>query len=282
MTWNYRVVRTAHGDEEWFAIYEVYYDAEGRPEARTDTPACPAGATLEELAEDLRHYQAALNQPVLDSELRELGLFDGMAVPCKLTLRNPSQPQLAPLEVEALVDSGARHLCVPEHIRLQLKLAVIDQRAVTLADGRQVVVPYVGPIALCYQYRVSVGGALVFGDQVLLGGIPLEDMDLVVNPRTRAVEVNPASPNIATSLAKAADAPRGGTALSQLFARMDAHLDRQDAYLARWDTEQRAQLETLRQQNATLAEMAALLRATRLRVEAQWRERPPAAGGTHG
>jgi hypothetical protein len=38
---------------------------------------------------------------------------------------------------------------------------------------------------------------------VLLGVIPMEDMDLVVNPRTRTLEVNPASPNIATSMAKA-------------------------------------------------------------------------------
>jgi hypothetical protein len=36
MTWNDRVVRTANGDEEWFAIYEIYYDDDGRPEARTE------------------------------------------------------------------------------------------------------------------------------------------------------------------------------------------------------------------------------------------------------
>jgi hypothetical protein len=66
MTWNYRVVRTTHGDAEYFAIYEVYYDDDGRPEARTEQPAHPAGETLEEFAKDLTHYQAALQQPVLD------------------------------------------------------------------------------------------------------------------------------------------------------------------------------------------------------------------------
>jgi hypothetical protein len=40
------------------------------------------------------------------------------------------------------------------------------------------------------------------GDQVLVGAIPMEDMDLVVIPRSRSIEVNPASPNIATSFAK--------------------------------------------------------------------------------
>jgi hypothetical protein len=66
MTWNDRVVRTTDGEEETFAIYEVYDDDDGRPEARTEEPASPAGGTLEELAEDLTYYQAALSQPVLD------------------------------------------------------------------------------------------------------------------------------------------------------------------------------------------------------------------------
>ena len=39
-------------------------------------------------------------------------------------------------------------------------------------------------------------------DQPLLGGIPMEDMDLVVVPRTREVIINPNSPDIASSIAK--------------------------------------------------------------------------------
>jgi hypothetical protein len=66
MTCHDRVVRTTDGDEEWFAIDEVFYDDNGRPETRTEEPAHPAGETLEGLAEDLTYYQAALSQPVLD------------------------------------------------------------------------------------------------------------------------------------------------------------------------------------------------------------------------
>lgn len=40
------------------------------------------------------------------------------------------------------------------------------------------------------------------GDQVLFGAIPMEDMDLVLIPKTRTPDVNPASPNIATSIVK--------------------------------------------------------------------------------
>lgn len=52
--------------------------------------------------------------------------------------------------------------------------------------------------------RTGVMGALVLGDEVLLGAIPMEDVDLVVNPRDRTVDVNPASPNIASGIVKRA------------------------------------------------------------------------------
>ncbi len=45
---------------------------------------------------------------------------------------------------------------------------------------------------------------MVLGDEVLLGAIPMEDMDLVVHPATRTLAVNPASPNFPLSVAKAA------------------------------------------------------------------------------
>jgi hypothetical protein len=42
----------------------------------------------------------------------------------------------------------------------------------------------------------------VLGDQALVGAIPMEDMDLIVIPKTCIIDVNPDSPNVATSLAK--------------------------------------------------------------------------------
>ena len=119
-----------------------------------------------------------------------------------IQLRNPRLPELEPVEVDALADTGAVHLCIPSHIQIQLKLEEIDKKEVTLADGSQKLVPYVGPIELRYKNRVGFAGALVMGDQPLLGAIPMEDMDLVVVPKTREVTVNPNSPNIASSIAK--------------------------------------------------------------------------------
>lgn len=125
----------------------------------------------------------------------------------KSILANPRKPELDPVETEALADSGAVHLCITEHVRIQLELDEIDQKEVTLADGSQKLVPYVGPIELRFKNRVGFAGALVMGDQVLLGTIPMEDMDLVIIPKTRIVDVNPGSPNIATSIAKLAVGP---------------------------------------------------------------------------
>ncbi len=111
-------------------------------------------------------------------------------------------PELAPVEVDALADSGSVHLCIPEHIRIQLELEEIDQKEATLADDTRKLVPYVGPIEIHFKKRLGFAGALVLGNQVLLGAIPMEDMDLVVIPSTRTLDVNPTSPNIATSVVK--------------------------------------------------------------------------------
>jgi len=117
-------------------------------------------------------------------------------------LSNPRYPQLDPLDVEALADTGSVHLCIPEHVQHQLRLEELEQREITLADGSRRLVPYVGPVQLRFKNRAGFTGALVMGDQVLFGVIPMEDMDLIVVPGTRSLDVNPDSPNVATSLAK--------------------------------------------------------------------------------
>ncbi len=126
-----------------------------------------------------------------------MGLVNG-----RISLRNPRHPELAALEIDALADSGSVHLCIPEHVRIQLDLEEIDKKEVTLADESRRLVPYVGPVELRFKNRVGFSGALVMGDQVLLGVIPMEDMDLIIIPKTRTLDVNPDSPNIATSIVK--------------------------------------------------------------------------------
>ena len=117
-------------------------------------------------------------------------------------LLNPSRPDLHPIEVSALADTGAVHLCIPEHLAIQLQVEPLEQREVVLADGRRRTVAYVGPIEVRFQNRRCFTGAMVLGDEVLLGAIPMEAMDLVLRPQLQSIDVNPESPNIAVSLAK--------------------------------------------------------------------------------
>ena len=113
-----------------------------------------------------------------------------------IELSNPRKPSLKSIRVRALADTGALMLCIPEHIALQLKLETESMREVSVADGRSMNVPYVGPIRINFEKRICFVGALVLGDEVLLGAVPMEDMDLIISPGRREVTVDPASPNI--------------------------------------------------------------------------------------
>ena len=120
----------------------------------------------------------------------------------EITLSNPRNQLLTPIVTRALADTGALMLCVPEHIALQLELDMESKREVTVADGRSMSVPYAGPIKVEFRDRFCYVGALVLGDEVLLGAVPMEDMDLVLSPSRREVTVDPCSPNIPHSRVK--------------------------------------------------------------------------------
>ena len=113
-----------------------------------------------------------------------------------IVLSNPRKPQLRGVAVRALADTGALMLCLPEHLVIQLELESETTREITVADGRCMRVPYVGPIKVAFENRICFVGALVLGDEVLLGAVPMEDLDLVLSPSLQRVTVNPASPNI--------------------------------------------------------------------------------------
>jgi len=116
-----------------------------------------------------------------------------------IKLSNPANDLLSEIETRALVDTGALFLCIPEHIAIQLKLKEYEKREVTV-DGSKKLCPYVGPIKINYENRMCLTGALVLGDSVLLGAIPIEDMDLIIHPAQLKLTVNPQNPNIAGAI----------------------------------------------------------------------------------
>jgi len=123
-------------------------------------------------------------------------------VHAEIELSNPRDDSLKPVTARALVDTGATTLCLPQHLAIQLQLEEIERRDVVTADGREHSIPYVGPVRVRFDNRSSFAGALVLGDTALMGAIQMEDMDLVIHPRTQTVTVNPANPNTPLAIVK--------------------------------------------------------------------------------
>jgi clan AA aspartic protease len=128
------------------------------------------------------------------------GVYIMGIVSSTILLRNARVRTLA-LQIDAVADTGSLYLCIPQHVCDRLQLEKLTDKEVTLADGSTRLVPYVGPIEIRFKNRAGFGGAVVIGDQVLLGAMPMQDMDLVVIPKTRELDVNPRSPDIGTSVA---------------------------------------------------------------------------------
>ncbi|MDP2805859.1 MAG: clan AA aspartic protease [Gallionellaceae bacterium] len=108
------------------------------------------------------------------------------------------------VEVNALVDTGATFMCVSEEVALQLGFDIteVSQQVVTLADGHQRKVPKIAPIEIAFGNRSYVTEAVVLGNEPLLGVIPMEAMDLIVDPRQQVLIANPQHPNYPVALAK--------------------------------------------------------------------------------
>jgi hypothetical protein len=106
------------------------------------------------------------------------------------------------ITVDALVDSGAAMMVIPESVRLLLGVGIIGQEVAEYANGHLEKVPVVGPIEIRFANRMTITTALVLGNDVRLGAIPMEAMDVLVNPRTQKLVVNPENPTMPKMLVK--------------------------------------------------------------------------------
>jgi clan AA aspartic protease len=101
------------------------------------------------------------------------------------------------MEVNALIDSGARTLTINEEIAKQLELEVQEQIEVVLADGSYRKCDYAGPVYIRFENRTACVRALVLpgADEILLGVIPLEEMDVIIDPLSEQLVVHPDRPH---------------------------------------------------------------------------------------
>ncbi len=105
----------------------------------------------------------------------------------------------ASIEVQALVDSGASYMCIPESIARQLGFDTTEVRSIrmTLADASSIEVPVVAPIRINFENRSCTLEAYVLGDEPLIGMIPIEALDCIIEAKNQRLVVNPKNPDYA-------------------------------------------------------------------------------------
>jgi len=104
--------------------------------------------------------------------------------------------QVRTLEMEGLVDTGATSLVIPTRVAKALGLPEVGRYPVRLADGSVRDFPKVSELHIEILGRGMLCDAIaVPSETLLIGQIPLEMLDLIVDPKSRDLAVNPESPD---------------------------------------------------------------------------------------
>jgi clan AA aspartic protease len=101
-------------------------------------------------------------------------------------------------EVEAVIDTGATMLVLPQDVVDELGLRRIGERKVRYANNQVQLKPVYRGVILELKGRDGIFDVLaeVEGSEPLVGQIVLEALDLIVDPITKTVIPNPRSPDM--------------------------------------------------------------------------------------
>lgn len=104
-----------------------------------------------------------------------------------------SQDEVRRITVTALADSGSFTLAINENIQEYLQIPVIDKKTVQLANGERVSYDVVSPVELRYKNKKIPSSAIVLpgNSEVLLGLVPLEAMELLIDPVQQELVAQP-------------------------------------------------------------------------------------------
>ena len=97
--------------------------------------------------------------------------------------------QVRKMTATVLVDTGAWTLVINEAIREKLGLDYTGKTPGTLANGEKDEYDTAGPVEILWKNRRTVCDAVILPNakDILLGAIPLEAMDLIINPAKQEV-----------------------------------------------------------------------------------------------
>jgi clan AA aspartic protease len=95
-----------------------------------------------------------------------------------------SQNEVHSVTLEAMPDTGAWTLIINEELQQGLGLDIVDRVDTTLADGSIVEYGLTEPVEVRWKERRVACEAVVIpgATDILLGALPLEGMDLMVDP----------------------------------------------------------------------------------------------------
>ena len=127
-----------------------------------------------------------------------LEMFNMGTVFAEITLKNASdtgkaqeglfkEEDIRSVTVNSIVDTGSMSLVITEELRQKLGLRINGEKSVRTANGQRVSCGLTEAVEIHWKNRISILSAVVIpgAEFVLLGAIPLEDMDLMVNPVTQ-------------------------------------------------------------------------------------------------
>jgi clan AA aspartic protease len=113
----------------------------------------------------------------------------------ELTLRNSEDVTLAKqnyikpenirtVTVTAIVDTGSYSLMLDEQTSQELGLEKTGEQRIRITNGERIVCPVTTPVEINWKDRQSVMRVITVPGlpQILLGLLPLEEMDLIVHP----------------------------------------------------------------------------------------------------
>ena len=98
---------------------------------------------------------------------------------------------------DAIVDTGSTELCLPAEVVERLNLLEVGEMNTQLADGGEQTYRIVGMVEVEVQGRMCQVQAVEMprGSAVLLGAVPLEEMDWHVYPKESRLGPNPRFPD---------------------------------------------------------------------------------------
>lgn len=107
-----------------------------------------------------------------------------------------TKDEVRSVQITALVDRDTYPLAIPDRLKHQLGISVIDNRLVELADGSLTEVEMVGPIEIRFANRRFTCDAMVMADAdgVTLGLVPMNGLNVVIDPLQQELIVNPQHP----------------------------------------------------------------------------------------